>query len=106
MVLPSVQTALATLKAHGHDTNLMCMADGVCVCMQERGNANAQAWSSAIQSAVGEGWQRLGLRQLSGMLVLVYIRSALLVKLHLLLPLSNGGSIYAGTSYWRPCSVV
>ena len=49
--------------------------------MQERGNANAQAWNSAIQSAVGEGWQRLGLRQLSGMLVLVYIRSDLLVRM-------------------------
>ena len=49
--------------------------------MQERGNANAQAWNSAIQSAVGEGWQRLGLRQLSGMLVLVYIRSNLLVSI-------------------------
>ena len=49
--------------------------------MQERGNANAQAWNSAIQSAVGEGWQRLGLRQLSGMLVLVYIRTDLLVNM-------------------------
>jgi len=48
--------------------------------LQEKGNANAQAWSSAIQSAVGDGWQRLGLRQLSGMLVLVYIRSDLLVS--------------------------
>ena len=48
--------------------------------MQEKGNANAQWWSGAIQSALGEGWQRLGLRQLSGMLVLVYTRSDLLVS--------------------------
>ena len=46
---------------------------------QEKGNINAQSWSHAIYSAIGDDWQRVGLRQLSGMLVLVYIRSNLLV---------------------------
>ena len=47
---------------------------------QEKGNANAQSWNAAIQTALGDGWQRLGLRQLSGMLVLVYIRCDLMVR--------------------------
>ena len=46
---------------------------------QERGNANAQAWGAAVEAALGAQWQRLGLRQLSGMLVLVYARRQYLV---------------------------
>ena len=52
--------------------------------LQEKGNINAQSWSHAIHSAIGDDWQRVGLRQLSGMLVLVYIRSNLLVCFPLL----------------------
>ncbi|CAL5226967.1 g9852 [Coccomyxa viridis] len=70
--------ALQEIESGGGSLALAAAKDALLTKQQERGNANAQAWNSAIQSAVGEGWQRLGLRQLSGMLVLVYIRSDLL----------------------------
>ena len=47
---------------------------------QERGNANAQSWSASVEGALGSSWARLGLRQLSGMLILVYVRKKLLVR--------------------------
>ena len=46
---------------------------------QERGNANAQSWSASIEATLGQDWVRLGLRQLSGMLILVYARKRFLV---------------------------
>jgi hypothetical protein len=47
---------------------------------QERGNANAQSWSASVEATLGREWVRLGLRQLSGMLILVYARKHLLVS--------------------------
>ena len=47
---------------------------------QEVGNANAQWWSKRLLGALAAGggaWVPVGLRQLSGMLVLVFARSAL-----------------------------
>lgn len=34
-----------------------------------------------MKSAIGGEWQRLGLRQLSGMLIIVYVRSKYLVRM-------------------------
>lgn len=48
--------------------------------VQERGNANAQSWSASVEAALGGAWARLGLRQLSGMLILVYVRKKFLVR--------------------------
>ena len=44
---------------------------------QERGNNNAKAWQAALQAALGgeTTWTRIGLRQLSGMLIMVFARS-------------------------------
>lgn len=45
---------------------------------QEKGNANAQFWLSAILSALGsKSWYSVSLRQLSGMLILVFARKDL-----------------------------
>lgn len=52
----------------------------ICMCAQERGNANAQSWSASIEATLGPQWVRLGLRQLSGMLILVYARKQFLVR--------------------------
>ncbi|KAL4426187.1 hypothetical protein ABPG77_007469 [Micractinium sp. CCAP 211/92] len=47
--------------------------------MQERGNTNAKFWSQGVLSALGgeRHWHQVGLRQLSGMLILVYARNHL-----------------------------
>ncbi len=46
--------------------------------MQEKGNANAHWWGRrclrALSSAAGGAWTQVGLRQLSGMLALVFAR--------------------------------
>ena len=48
--------------------------------LQEIGNSNAQWWSKHLMLALdggAGGWSQIGLRQLSGMLVLVFARSRL-----------------------------
>lgn len=50
--------------------------------MQEKGNNNAQWWQSQVLNSLGaERWMRVGLRQLSGMLVMVFALSSLSVCL-------------------------
>ena len=49
-------------------------------CVQEIGNSNAQWWSKRLLEALAGGagaWCQVGLRQLSGMLVLVFARAGL-----------------------------
>lgn len=49
---------------------------------QEKGNANVAWWVTASLGALGTGqWAKVGLRQLSGMLVLVFARTDLMVGL-------------------------
>eukprot|EP01024_Parvocaulis_polyphysoides_P034507 TRINITY_DN30553_c0_g1_i2.p2 TRINITY_DN30553_c0_g1~~TRINITY_DN30553_c0_g1_i2.p2 ORF type:complete len:315 (+),score=19.47 TRINITY_DN30553_c0_g1_i2:26-946(+) len=43
----------------------------------EQGNRNAQWWASEIENALGKGWMRVGMRQLSGMLIVCMIRQEL-----------------------------
>ncbi|KAL4853623.1 Type II inositol polyphosphate 5-phosphatase 15 [Chlorella vulgaris] len=47
--------------------------------MQERGNTNAKFWGAGVLQALGgdRHWHQVGLRQLSGMLVLVFARNNL-----------------------------
>ena len=43
--------------------------------LQERGNANAQWWANEAQLAMGgEAWVRVGLRQMSGIVMIVFCR--------------------------------
>ncbi|KFM27761.1 Type I inositol 1,4,5-trisphosphate 5-phosphatase 12 [Auxenochlorella protothecoides] len=55
---------------------LAAAKDAISYRMQERGNTNAKFWSGAVLRALGgeAAWQLVGLRQLSGMLVLAYAR--------------------------------
>jgi len=47
---------------------------------QEKGNNNAQWWQAQVMSTLGsDRWMRVGLRQLSGMLVMVFALSSLSV---------------------------
>ena len=50
--------------------------------LQERGNSNAQAWQVLVAGALGPNaaWARVGLRQLSGMLIMVFARTELQVQ--------------------------
>ena len=48
---------------------------------QEKGNNNAQWWQAQVMSTLGsDRWMRVGLRQLSGMLVMVFALSSLSVR--------------------------
>ena len=42
--------------------------------LQEKGNANAVWWARRCLAVLGAGWDKVGLRQLSGMLVLIFAR--------------------------------
>ncbi len=42
--------------------------------LQEKGNANAVWWARRCLAVLGGGWDKVGLRQLSGMLVLIFAR--------------------------------
>ncbi len=50
--------------------------------LQERGNTNAKFWSASILEALGgeQRWYQVALRQLSGMLLLVFARTSLKVR--------------------------
>ena len=52
------------------------VADSVCV-LQERGNINGQWWAAQLLNALGGSrlWHQTGLRQLSGMLIVVFART-------------------------------
>lgn len=52
--------------------------------MQEKGNNNGQWWAMQLLNALGgpSKWRQFGLRQLSGMLVLVFARKELEVRSH------------------------
>jgi hypothetical protein len=58
---------------------LAAAKDAILKSLQERGNANAQWWSQSVLGALGGcgTWFRVALRQLSGMLVIVFARSEL-----------------------------
>lgn len=78
--------AAATSIANTHrrgtwDMTACAMRDGQpagYVVLQEKGNANAHWWGkrclAALDSSRGGPWEKIGLRQLSGMLVLVFAR--------------------------------
>ena len=40
--------------------------------VQERGNASGQWWADRLKRELGDAWVRVGLRQLSGLLCLVF----------------------------------
>jgi hypothetical protein len=46
-----------------------------------------------VEAAIGSDWQRVGLRQLSGMLIMVYIRQKYLVGSHTGLSCSEFGTL-------------
>ncbi|CAL8463974.1 g3509 [Coccomyxa elongata] len=67
--------ALQEIESGGSSLAMAAAKDALLAHQQERGNANAQAWNTFMEGAIGSEWTRLGLRQLSGMLILVYVRS-------------------------------
>ncbi|BDA49078.1 probable type I inositol polyphosphate 5-phosphatase 12 [Coccomyxa sp. Obi] len=67
--------ALQEIESGGSSLAMAAAKDALLARQQERGNANAQAWNTFMEGAIGSEWTRLGLRQLSGMLILVYVRS-------------------------------
>uniref|UniRef100_A0A1D2A7E2 EH domain-containing protein n=2 Tax=Auxenochlorella protothecoides TaxID=3075 RepID=A0A1D2A7E2_AUXPR len=71
-----VAVALQEIEMGSSSVALAAAKDAISYRMQERGNTNAKFWSGAVLRALGgeAAWQLVGLRQLSGMLVLAYAR--------------------------------
>ncbi len=76
-----VAVALQEIEMGSSSVALAAAKDAISYRMQERGNTNAKFWSGAVLRALGgeAAWQLVGLRQLSGMLVLAYARHDLKV---------------------------
>ena len=69
--------SLQEVEMGGASVALAAAKETLAAKSQEKGNANAQYWANAISSVLGRSWQSVSLRQLSGMLILVYARSDL-----------------------------
>ena len=70
---------------HTHHESACLWLSSLAVCMlsQEKGNNNAQWWQGQVLATLGpERWMRVGLRQLSGMLVMVFALSSLSVRIN------------------------
>ena len=48
--------------------------------VQEKGNQCALSWAVRIKEELGSDWAKVGLRQLSGLLCLVFGRQAIMVR--------------------------
>ena len=78
----SFYTHAAHTHTHHNSACLQCSSLAVCMLSQEKGNNNAQWWQGQVLSTLGpERWMRVGLRQLSGMLVMVFALSSLSVRI-------------------------
>ncbi|KAK9832480.1 hypothetical protein WJX81_000147 [Elliptochloris bilobata] len=75
----AVVVALQEIEMGGGSVAMAAAKDVLMNRQQERGNANAKAWQAAVQTALGGEavWPRIGLRQLSGMLIMVFARAHL-----------------------------
>ena len=69
--------ALQEVEMGGASVALAAAKETLAAKSQEKGNANAQFWSNSIATTLGRSWYNVSLRQLSGMLVLVFARSNL-----------------------------
>ena len=68
-------------KANGNHASNLPRLMLPCSDVQEKGNNNAQWWQHQVLSTLGsDRWMRVGLRQLSGMLVMVFALSSLSVR--------------------------
>ncbi|GAB4822767.1 hypothetical protein N2152v2_009813 [Parachlorella kessleri] len=74
-----VVVGLQEIEMGGSSVALAAAKDALSYKFQERGNTNAKFWSASILEALGgeQRWYQLALRQLSGMLVLVFARTNL-----------------------------
>ena len=69
--------SLQEVEMGGASVALAAAKETLAAKSQERGNSNAQYWANAVSSVLGRSWQSVSLRQLSGMLVMVYAQSNL-----------------------------
>ena len=70
---------LQEVEMGGASVTLAAAREAVAPSLAEKGNANAQWWASSLGDALGgpRAFARVGLRQLAGMLVIVYARTHL-----------------------------
>lgn len=73
-----IVVALQEVEMGGASVALAAAKETLAAKSQERGNSNAQFWVNAVGSSLGtRSWSNVSLRQLSGMLVMVFARSHL-----------------------------
>ncbi len=74
-----VVIGLQEVEMGGTSVALAAAKNALASRLQEKGNANAQFWSTAMLNALGgdRHWHQVGLRQLSGMLIVAFARNNL-----------------------------
>ncbi|KAL4534362.1 hypothetical protein Ndes2437B_g03641 [Nannochloris sp. 'desiccata'] len=74
-----VVVGLQEVEMGGTSVALAAAKNALASRLQEKGNANAQFWSTAMLNALGgdRHWHQVGLRQLSGMLIVAFARNNL-----------------------------
>jgi len=74
-----VVVGLQEVEMGGTSVALAAAKNALASRLQEKGNANAQFWSTAMLHALGgdRHWHQIGLRQLSGMLIIAFARNNL-----------------------------
>lgn len=77
-----VVVGLQEIEMGGSSVTASVFKDTLAKSMLEKGNVNAQWWYSNLWTVLCKQgqWARVGLRQLSGMLVLVFARDSLKVR--------------------------
>lgn len=73
-----IVVSLQEVEMGGASVALAAAKETLSTKSQEKGNANAQFWANALSSTLGSrNWYNVSMRQLSGMLVIVFARSNL-----------------------------
>lgn len=74
-----VVVGLQEVEMGGTSVALAAAKNALASRLQEKGNANAQFWSTTMLNALGgdRHWHQVGLRQLSGMLIVAFARNNL-----------------------------
>lgn len=77
-----VSIALQEIEMGGGSVALAAAKDALAYKLQEKGNTNAKFWLTAVLGALGgpTAYELVGMRQLSGMLVLAFARQDLRVR--------------------------
>lgn len=72
-----IVVSLQEVEMGGASVALAAAKETLSTKSQEKGNANAQFWLNSLSTVLGRSWYNVSMRQLSGMLIIVFARSDL-----------------------------